>query len=479
MPHTISRNAASDTAEPIASRDRSCPYPANSRPAGPVQHALASGNADRGRQGMPKTTAALKSSACFRMGPAARFKYGLAGIDRYADMLSQCDPLADQLVALFARMQPGEGYSLLRKALDEGIESVPQAPPELREFFASIDSVPGWVNWDQLDHGGAMFLRSGAAGVLALALSSLPLSYSSPAGNKPLTMSGRLEARSMRRLGETGQYVYLVSLPGGLRRFSDGFKATIKVRIMHAQVRAFTRRDGRWRDDLWGAPINQCYMAATVLLFSKGLLQAMERFGLTFDPKEREALIQLWRYASYLLGVMPELQCENEAATERLAEMVFDLDGPPDEDARALVAALMDVPRQMGMGHCEWARRLSFGMSEGLIGRERARSLGYPMTLWRLLVPLMRPAVRTADAIRRFIPGIDRLLNGFGRMAWRFVIEHTLGAGQESGESSGCPFHAAPKPRRSVRSSPFDFFTVEIHRRDRQAAMANGLDPNS
>jgi hypothetical protein len=196
-----------------------------------------------------------------------------------------------------------------------------------------------------------------------IALNSLPVSYSSPAGNKALVSSGKLVQRAARRLGETGRCVYLTSLPGGLRRFSDGFKVTVKVRLMHAQVRQLLWQSGRWNATLWGAPINQCFMSATNLLLSVNLLDGMRRFGLHFSAGQRHGLMQLWRYSAYLSGVHAELLHATEQEARRFLDMVFAFDGPPDEDARVLVQASMNVAHQLGFGRRPWLQQMFYGIS--------------------------------------------------------------------------------------------------------------------
>src|SRR5262245_56017969 len=261
---------------------------------------------------------------------------------------------------------------------------------------------------------------------MSLVLVSLPLCYGSPAGNKSLVFSGQLIKRAARRLGETGRFVYLTSQPGALRRFGEGFKANVKVRLMHAQVRRLVRQSGRWDAGRWGEPINQAYMAATNLMLSVVLLDGMRSFGLSFTQAEREALMQLWRYSGYLSGVAPELLCVTESEARRMLEMVFALDGPPDEDSRALINALMLVAHGLGFKGTGWLTQLLYGISYGLIGEDRAMALGYPRTWRRWIVPALRPVISAIDLIRSITPGGRRLMNAIGARSWEIAVEQTL-----------------------------------------------------
>ena len=160
--------------------------------------------------------------ARFLASTQARRAHGEA-LDRLGASLLRSDPLADAAVASFAELAPGVGFGLLERALATGIRSVPAAPAALRALFEQLDEVPAWVDWRADDRGGAVLLRSGLSGGIVLAFRSLILGYASPGGNKPLVLSGRLQDRAARRLGETSRFVHAVSRASGLRRFADGF----------------------------------------------------------------------------------------------------------------------------------------------------------------------------------------------------------------------------------------------------------------
>jgi len=353
----------------------------------------------------------------------ARRKHGTRA-DKYAALLWRADPLADAVVEAFARMREEDWRPMLDLALDQGIGAVPSAPEALRALFAQLDDVPFWVDADQCDLGGGTFLRC-RLGFVALALSSLPLIYSWPAGNKALALSGHLVHRASQRLKDTTRYVFAISQSKGLARFSHGFKLTVKVRLIHSQVRRLLRQSGQWRDELWGAPINQCHLAGTNLLFSVGVLDSLRRIGYLFQPAEREALIHLWRYAGYLLGVEAELLVAGEWEAHRLLDLVFSFEPQPDDDSRALVHALMqtslDYVRGFKAGRGCHAN-LCYGISRALIGDERADALGFPATLWRWLVPAIRPGTWLIEMARCLSPSVQALARVAGPKAFRHLL---------------------------------------------------------
>jgi hypothetical protein len=343
---------------------------------------------------------------------------------KYVDFLWRTDPLADAVMQEFASMPESEWRALLDLALAKGIENIPSAPEPLRALFRQLEDVPFWVDRERCNLGGATFLRC-RLGFAVLAMLSLPLIYSWPAGNKALALSGRLMHRASQRLKDTTRYVFAVCQPDGLSRFSEGFAMTVRVRLIHAQVRRLLLQSGQWRADAWGAPINQCHMAGTNLMFSVGVLDGLSRLGYRFTQVEREALVHLWRFAGYLLGVESELLIADELEGNRLLDLMFAFEPVPDDDSRALVDALMqtsfDYVRGFKAGRC-CSVNLCYGMSHALIGEEHAKALAYPTTSWRWLVPAVRPATWLVETARIYSSRVQELAKVAGPKAFRHLL---------------------------------------------------------
>ena len=338
--------------------------------------------------------------------------------------LWRTDPAAEAVVDDFARVPEQQWRAMLEMALASGIEAVPQAPESLRRLFAQLEQMPEWIDVERCNLGGATFLRC-RLGFAALALLSLPLIYSWPAGNKPLALSGELVHRASQRLKDTTRYVFAVSQRDGLARFSEGFTMSVRVRLIHAQVRRLLLDSGAWQYETWGAPINQWHMAGTNLMFSVGVLDGLSRLGYRFTRAEREALVHLWRYAGYLLGVDEELLAVDESQGRSLLERMFDFEPMPDDDSRALVNALMQTSFDYVSGFklgrlC--SVNLCYGMSRSLIGETRASALAYPRTAWRWLVPMVRPATWLIETARIFSTRVQALATVAGPKAFRHLL---------------------------------------------------------
>ncbi len=361
---------------------------------------------------------------------AARAEFG-DRVDRIGAFLWKPDALADALVDWMMQAGPS-AQQLLDQALDRGIDSVESPPEPLRALFAVVDRVPAWVDFPTLSRGGEVLLRAGILGGFVLGARSIIYGYTSPGGNKPLVFSGRLREQAARRLHETSRFVEAVSQREGMRRFSDGFKITIKVRMMHAMVRKMILRSGRWDMEQWGLPINQHDMAATTLLFSVVLLDGLRQLGCTITAADSDDYMHLWRYVGWLIGVDDELLPGNEAEGRRYGFVVKATQGPPDEDARNLTRALLDAPmteakNRLQMIRARFISQLGRGLCRGLMGDEIADQLGVEHTALDYVVPTIASMVWPVERVRHR-GQLNPFFTAIGRRYWSEIIKAGLGA---------------------------------------------------
>ena len=328
---------------------------------------------------------------------------------------------------------------MLDTALAQGIAAVPDAPPALVEFFAQIDAAPVWVDWKRIDRGGALFLRSGVVGIAALSLACLPMMYRSPAGNKPLVITGQLLRRAPRRLAETARFMLETSRPGGLHRGAEGFSMTVRVRLMHAQVRRLLQQSGRW-NRAWGEPVNQLYLAGTGITLSVVFLRTLRRLGILVSRDDAEALLALWRYSSHLMGVLPELQCSTEAEGWRIIEFMGEFEGAPDDDSRALMNAVMTAPYLPWLERYAWRVPMAYDLSRELVGEALADQLGYPPRRgWGWLRLAGWPLLAGVEMLQRAIPAVRARAARAGTAMAEGIIAEIIAASHAGGGSPTQP----------------------------------------
>jgi len=362
--------------------------------------------------------------------PEARAQFG-DRVDRLGAYLTRVDPLADAVVTAMEAMPPGAGWALFRRAAQGGIASLTDAPQALRAFFADVERVPVWVDDEILDRGGAVLMRAGPLGGLVLGMKSLVLGYASPAGNKPLILSGRLEEQAGRRLNETARFVQATIAPGGMRPHANGWQLTLNVRLIHAQVRRMIAKSGRWDASAWGAPINQHDELGTLLLFSVVVLEGLRQLGMRIAPGDAEAYMHLWRWSGCLMGVEPELLPATEAEGRRFGDLIAATQGAPDDDSRRLTWALLgshrrDAKTASSRTNAERLARFSQAMCRALVGDVTADQLGVEGSSWSYVVPFARRLVSSMELVRQNVPFGNMSALWAGTRYWDRVVDAGL-----------------------------------------------------
>lgn len=355
---------------------------------------------------------------------------------RLARFLTRTDPLADDAMSVLAVLPRPEQERLIGQLLST---TPGDLPPPLARFHEWLRDVPVWFDDTRADAGGAVLLRGGVLSGLVLGLKSLVLGYCSPAGNKPLAFSGRLDGDVSRRLAETARFVGAVSEPGGLHFGSPGFEATVRVRLIHARVRHALDRSPRWKADAWGAPINQYDMAGTVLLFSSILLEGLRELGVSVTPEEEDATLHQWRAVGRLMGVDDELLCTSASEARALWARLEATQALPDTDSRRLTYALLNDGAERGAPAI--ATDLGIALCRTLIGPRYADALELPRSPWELAPRVLRGLVRQLDGVVRHVPGASSQALRLGAAHWRRVIS-------QSGDAM--PFVLPTQPLRAA-----------------------------
>ncbi|WCL47776.1 oxygenase MpaB family protein [Leptospira sp. GIMC2001] len=349
-------------------------------------------------------------------------------VDRIRIEFWKSDPLADEVTNDFANMAPGKGSAMLNQALENGIHSISMPPESLVNFFAQLDTIPIWLDREEINYGAATFMRAGGLGAAALLCHSLPTGYLDPEGSRPLLFSGRLVQRAPRRLMETARYVYECIKPGGMERFGNGFKICVRVRLMHAQVRRLLLKSNRWDSQAWGIPINQWHLLGTNVLFSMTVVDALRNWGMLINRKEEESIYAFWRYNGYLIGIDTDILCATRAEYRRMIDVIEKIRLPATSDSLLLTEALLQagaimVKNIVGLPFLNVTKSILAGLSRNLLGRKRADELGLSRNFWRFLPWLMRPFVFCFEIIRILMPGGKRLAILVGERLWERALE--------------------------------------------------------
>jgi len=263
--------------------------------------------------------------------------------------------------------------------------------------------------------------------------------FSAPLITKVLRATGYLTSgpkRVMRRLADTGHMICecLVAdslMPPSAQSAGEGWKAVVRVRMLHGMVRRRLKGKPYWKPEVWGTPINQEDMMATLLAFSYNVLVGTEMIlGRPLDVKDQEAYMHLWRYIGWVMGVEDAYNpCVNvqqgKAALESIVMHLLE----PDQDSIAVAHHLLRAPARGASGlrfrHELCRRFLGKGLSDALqLPRHKGMEHFVTVFLWA-----MRAYGRLAHwATHRVMPFHRLALTGALARGHRMGSTHQLRA---------------------------------------------------
>lgn len=217
------------------------------------------------------------------------------------------DVTADAYAALMAHTKFRSLIDMLSLACDQGIDAVPDAPPELAAFIADMEEKPDWLDMELVERG-ARLERNGTAHIAPFAVrGAFIATFMNEYAALPMALTGTLsDHAAARRVKETANFFAVTTLPGALDRFGPGFKAAAMVRLMHSMVRYnIARRPHLWDRARFGFPIPQVdQMPAGLINIFLLSYRLIAEGRSAFTPDER-AVVEFARYRCRLLG-LPE-----------------------------------------------------------------------------------------------------------------------------------------------------------------------------
>ena len=364
-------------------------------------------------ESMERQEAPRMSEQLARRVAAVKRRHDPELVERIARGAFEGDPLADRLVTAFKAMPGGGGWRMLDRALDRGPDSVEDAPPELARLLAPAIEPPAWVDLDLVDAGANAYWRSGGLNLgLALICGSLAYGYKSARLTRPLAATGRLEKMAPRRIQETSHWVAVATKPGALRPGAEGVRATVRLRMVHALVRAHLTADPGWDRPNWGTPIAASDSLVTAIGgFMTIPVEALRDLGVRFSPAELEAMTHQWTWIASLMGTPDELLPRSYREARTTMDAALALDDPPTEDSARLMHALLNYGVELPLEgalpgplkpplRATKARYLG-GFARRWMDEEMADRLGVPRTsLARLAMLFLRPMTLAREVAR-------------------------------------------------------------------------------
>ena len=348
-------------------------------------------------------------------------RFGREPVNHLTDHFNIGDELGYRAFAAMKRAKLGRDVWM--QAINEGIDAVDAAPDELIDLFNHVDTVPDWVDWEQLRRGSTAYWRPGKLVIMALAYAAIGAGFRTYGGSRELVLSRRLIDRDQvgRRLVETLRWAANASKPEGMRRNGDGFRMTMEVRFIHAAVRYHCSRDENWDWNDWGISVDNGSAVYTMgTLFSESVVRALQKVGIKYTAREIDDIVALWRYIGHIMGIPEDINFTDWADLRRKSDIIRMVEHPADDGCRTLMKSLSDYMCEETIEGYEvlppfldkrlspdQKRQLTYGLMRGWAGDDICEQLDIPNSRLRVAVRIMRPIVGTYDWINRRRPGYD------------------------------------------------------------------------
>ena len=325
------------------------------------------------------------------------------------------DPIADAAVEALFSLKRTESGRLISAYVDNvDREPLPSAPSAVRALFDHATTPPDWLDLPTLAPAVRMFHRNTKM-VLAGMLAGVLVEGFSTNISESFFITGRLRDQGVRRLQQNNRHMVEIFFPSGLERYGDGWKLSVRIRLVHAHVRRLLADSEDWDADAWGVPLSAAHVGHAVTSFSARLLKHMQGLGATYNDEEAASFMATWRYSGYLMGIPESILFRDEAEALKLFEIGTLCEPEPDSSSIVLANALVNsAPLVVGIDNPDERRNLAkyvYKVSRALIGDELADQLNYPKQSAFGVLPWFRTQAAYDRVMSKWFPNRVRKNN--------------------------------------------------------------------
>ncbi len=310
----------------------------------------------------------------------------------YLEHLFIGDPAADAVIEDLAPLGREKSARFIEAAMARDKKGLQDAPASLIALFEELETRPDWFDPAATLPGSRLFYRYPYVFTAALAGAGLVEGFTSGIA-KTFMYTGRLLTgdQGKRRLKQNNRHQMEIFLPHGLEPYNEGWKLSIRIRLVHAQIRRLVSAQTDWETDAWGIPASAAHMALANTVFSARVLKHIQRLlYLRPTAEERQSFMLIWRYVGYLMGVPEALLTDDEERAKTLFDLALLCEPPPSLESVVMANTLINsVPELVGVDGRVAQRlvRRVFRLSRALIGDELADALQYPkLNTWGSLL---------------------------------------------------------------------------------------------
>ncbi|MCE2463667.1 MAG: DUF2236 domain-containing protein [Dehalococcoidia bacterium] len=311
--------------------------------------------------------------------------------DNYISHTTIGDPVMDAVVEELAELPQEKVHQFLQAGMDEDRDGMRNSPQLLRDFFFDApQSDPDWLDHDAFKPGVRAFQRNSVL-ILSAFVTGVLIDGFSTLISKSFAQTGRIFDNGVWRLKQNNRHQMEIFWPGGLDRHGDGWKLSVRIRFVHAQIRRLLAQTEEWEDDAWGVPVSAAHLGYSIACFAARTIKHSEALGAHYSPEERDGFHAVWRYAGYLMGIPETILFTDESHALHIYRIGSMCEPPPTQEAIIMTNALINsAPLVAGITDTGERRKLVrnviYPISRTLIGNDLADQLRFPPS--RLPFPL-------------------------------------------------------------------------------------------
>ena len=356
--------------------------------------------------------------------------------DSYIEHTFIGDPPADRAVAALSGLRQREMHELIAAGMNRDEHLLRGAPQELRDLLDDCADTPDWFNDHSVYPGCRLFHSEPDIFLMAFAAGSIVQGFTTLI-SKSFATTGRIIDRGVHRLAHNIKHLYEIMIPDGLDRDGEGWKLSVRTRLIHAQMRQLLSQPGQWDADAYGVPLHAAHIGLASALFSEQLMAHARRLGVHMTAEERASFMHVWRCSAWLMGVPESILFRNEAEAAELGRVGLLCEPPPDVDSiivgnviinsAALVAHVLEPAERQALTN------QGYRISRALIGDELADQLEFPEQRTFYILPALRME-------RGLTKTVDRLLPGRAASRKMQALDSLLNAAMPSDGSSGISY---------------------------------------
>ena len=351
------------------------------------------------------------------------------------------DPLAELAAHDLAALDRADSIKFIGIGVNEGsgAPALQAAPASLREFFKDAETEPEWLNYSSFAPGIRMFHRNSYLILVAFVTAVLIEGFTTNIA-RSFMLTGRVRDRGKRRLGQNNRHMTEIFFPGGLHRQGDGWKLSVRIRLIHAQMRHLLNASEEWDSQAWGIPISNAHLGFAISAFSARLLIHMKTLGARYSREEYDSFMNVWRYTGHLMGIPGSVLFKDAEDALRIHKVGYACEPNPSENSIVMAHSLINsAPLIAGAEDPRERRKLAryvYRVSRELIGNEVADNLNFPKNRAFGTVGRFRWKTVLDRWLNRLIPG-RRQRSSFNRFGYLLAAS----AFDDAGISYSLPDH--------------------------------------